>query len=127
VHPGNPWDLKGYWQKSGESLCDYIRRFSRKCHELPSVADTDVILVFWDSTTYCTLVHEIGREQPKTTKELLDMQLAKRRSGPPSSLVTQEWLPTMAGPHPPRPPSKAPGKALRVERRDRSVDPVALP
>ena len=27
-HPGNPWDLKNYRQKAGETLCGYIRRFS---------------------------------------------------------------------------------------------------
>jgi hypothetical protein len=69
--PGNPWDLKGYRQKMGKSLPDYIRRLSQKFHELPSVADADVILLFWDSMTCRTLVHEVSREQPKTTKELL--------------------------------------------------------
>jgi hypothetical protein len=46
VRPGNPWDPKGCWQKSGESLRDYIRRFSQKCHELPIVADADIISAF---------------------------------------------------------------------------------
>ena len=27
--PGNPWDLKNYHQKADETLCGYIRRFSR--------------------------------------------------------------------------------------------------
>jgi hypothetical protein len=43
VRPDNPWDLKGYWQKPGESLQDYIQHFSQKCHELPIVANADVI------------------------------------------------------------------------------------
>jgi hypothetical protein len=46
VRPGNPWDLKGYWQKQGESLWDYIQRFSQKCHELPKIYDIDVISAF---------------------------------------------------------------------------------
>jgi hypothetical protein len=37
------------------------------------VANTDVISAFWDSTTCRTLVHELSREQTKTTKELLDI------------------------------------------------------
>jgi hypothetical protein len=37
------------------------------------VADADVISVFWDVMMCHTLVHELGREQPKTTKELLDI------------------------------------------------------
>jgi hypothetical protein len=73
MHCGNPWDLKGCRQKSGEPLQHYIRRFSQKCHELSSVADADVISAFWDNTTCCTLVHELDCEQPKTTKELLDI------------------------------------------------------
>jgi hypothetical protein len=37
------------------------------------VADANVILVFWDGMTCRTLVHELDREQLKTTKELLDI------------------------------------------------------
>jgi hypothetical protein len=71
VHPGKPWDLKSCWQKPSKSLWDYIQCFSRKCHELPRVADTDVISMFWSRMTHCTLVHELGRAQPSTTKQLL--------------------------------------------------------
>jgi hypothetical protein len=46
MHPGYSWDLKGCHQNSGESLRDYMRRFSQKCHELPNVANVDVISVF---------------------------------------------------------------------------------
>jgi hypothetical protein len=45
VCPGNSWDLKSWWQNSGECLRDYIRRFSQKCHKLPWVADADIISV----------------------------------------------------------------------------------
>jgi hypothetical protein len=61
VHPGNPWDLKGCQKKLGESLRDYSQCFSEKCHELPSVADADVILALWDGMTCHTLVHELSR------------------------------------------------------------------
>jgi hypothetical protein len=37
------------------------------------VSDTDVVSAIWDSTMSCSLVHEFDREQPKTTKELLDI------------------------------------------------------
>jgi hypothetical protein len=43
------------------------------CHELPSVADVDVISAFYDGMTCRILVHELSHEQPKTTKELLDI------------------------------------------------------
>jgi hypothetical protein len=29
--------------------------------------------MFWSGTNYRTLVHELSRDQPKTTKELLDI------------------------------------------------------
>jgi hypothetical protein len=37
------------------------------------VADTDVISAFWSGTMCHTLVHELSRDQPNTTKELLDI------------------------------------------------------
>jgi hypothetical protein len=37
------------------------------------VADADVISAFWDATACHSLVHELGREHPKTTKVLLDI------------------------------------------------------
>jgi hypothetical protein len=37
------------------------------------VADADVISTFWSGTTCHTLVYELDRDQPKNTKELLDI------------------------------------------------------
>jgi hypothetical protein len=37
------------------------------------VANADVISMFWDDMTCRILVHELGREQPKTTKELVSI------------------------------------------------------
>jgi hypothetical protein len=69
----NHWDSKGHRQKLGESLRNYIRCFSWKCHELSKVGDTDIISTFWFNNSYQTLVHEFGHHQPKTMKELLDI------------------------------------------------------
>ena len=73
MHPGDPWDLKNYQQKAGETLCGYIRRFSWQCNELPNVTDVDVIGVFLSGTTYESLVHKLGHKGPQTTKELLNV------------------------------------------------------
>jgi hypothetical protein len=56
-----------------EYLRDYIRWFSQKCHELPKIYDADIISAFWSDTCYRTLVHELGHDQSKTTKKLLDI------------------------------------------------------
>jgi hypothetical protein len=37
------------------------------------VADADIISTFWDDTMCRSLVHELSREQQKTTKVLLDI------------------------------------------------------
>ena len=70
--PGNPWDLKNYRQKAGETLRGYIRCFSRQCNKLPNVADADVIGAFLSGMTCEFLVHKLGRKGPPT-KELLDI------------------------------------------------------
>jgi hypothetical protein len=43
------------------------------CHEVPKIYDTNVISAFWSGMNYQTLVHELSCDQPKTTKELLDI------------------------------------------------------
>jgi hypothetical protein len=46
VRPGNSWDLRSCRQQPGESLQDYIRRFSKQRTELPNIIDSDVIGAF---------------------------------------------------------------------------------
>ena len=71
--PGNPWELKSCRQKPNEPLRDYIRRFSRRCNELPHVVDADVVGAFLSGTTCEALIHELGRNCPRTARELLDV------------------------------------------------------
>ena len=71
--PWEPWDLKNCRQKSGKTLNEYIRRFSRQHNVLPDVADADVIRAFLSGTTCESLIHKLGRKGPWTTKELLDI------------------------------------------------------
>ena len=73
VRPRNPWDLKNYRQKSGETLCKYIRFFSWQCNELPDIVDADIIGAFLSRTTCESLVYKLGHKGPRTTKELLDI------------------------------------------------------
>ena len=76
MRPGNPWDLRRCRQEPGETLREFIRRFSRQCNDLPNVMDADVIDAFIPATTNRTLVHKLGRKIPRTTKELLDIATA---------------------------------------------------
>jgi hypothetical protein len=43
VRPENSWDLRSCRQQPGESLREYIRRFSKQRTELPNITDSDVI------------------------------------------------------------------------------------
>jgi hypothetical protein len=73
VRPGNSWDLRSYRQQPGESLRDYIRRFSKQRTELPNITDSDVIGVFLTGTTCRDLVSKLGRKTPTRASELMDI------------------------------------------------------
>jgi hypothetical protein len=73
VHPGNSWDLRSCTQKPGESLRDFIRRFSKRCTELPSVAQSEIVHAFLEGTTCGDLVRELGRSPPVDSNELFDI------------------------------------------------------
>jgi hypothetical protein len=60
MRPGNSCDLRSCKQKPGESLRDYIRRFSKQRTELPNITDSDVIMAFLSGTTCKELVRELG-------------------------------------------------------------------
>jgi hypothetical protein len=73
VRPGNSWDLRSYRQQPGESLWDYIRRFSKQRTELPNITDSDVIGAFLAGTTCRNLVSKLGRKTPTRASELMDI------------------------------------------------------
>jgi hypothetical protein len=73
VRPGNSWDLRACTQKPGESLRDFIRRFSKRCTELPSVAQSEIVHAFLEGTTCRDLVRELGRSLPADSNELFDI------------------------------------------------------
>jgi hypothetical protein len=113
VRPGNPWKLKSCRQKSGESLHDYIRCFSQKCHELPSVADIGIssALINKNPSKSCSIL-------PHGTP------VARRQSVLPSSWATRKQPLVAAEHHKPKPPSRALGRAPRMARRGRSGAPT---
>ena len=73
VHPGNSWNLRSYTQATGESLRDFICRFSKRCTDLPSVGKSEVIHAFLQGTTCRDLVHVLGRNPPRSVNELFDV------------------------------------------------------
>jgi hypothetical protein len=73
VRPGNSWDLRSCTQKPGELLRDFIRRFSKRCTELPSVAQSKIVHAFLEGATCRDLVRELGRSPPVDSYELFDI------------------------------------------------------
>jgi hypothetical protein len=73
VRPGNSWDLQSCRQQPGESLRDYIRRFSKQRTKLPNVTDSDVIGAFLTGTTCRDLVSKLGRKTPTRASEPMDI------------------------------------------------------
>jgi hypothetical protein len=73
VRPGNSWDLRACTQKPGESLRDFIRCFSKRCTELPSVAQSEIVHAFLEGTTCRDLVRELGRSPPVDSNDLFDI------------------------------------------------------
>jgi hypothetical protein len=73
VRLGNSWDLRSCRQQPGESLWDYIRRFSKQRTELPNITDSDVIGAFLAGTTCRDLVSKLGRKTPTRASELMDI------------------------------------------------------
>jgi hypothetical protein len=73
VRPRNSWDLRSCRQQPGESLRDYIWRFSKQRTELPNITDSDVIGAFLAGTTCRNLVSKLGRKTPTRASELMDI------------------------------------------------------
>jgi hypothetical protein len=73
VRPGNSWDLRSCRQQPGESLREYIRRFSKQRTELPNITDSDVIGAFLAGTMCRDLVSKLGRKTPTKASKLMDI------------------------------------------------------
>jgi hypothetical protein len=73
VHRGNSWDRRACTKKPGESLRDFIRRFSKRCTELPSMAQSEIVHAYLEGMTCRDLVRELGRSPPVDSNELFDI------------------------------------------------------
>jgi hypothetical protein len=73
VRSGNSWDLRSCRQQPGESLQEYIRRFSKQRTELSNVTDSDVIGAFLTGTTCRDRVRKLGCKTPTRASELMDV------------------------------------------------------
>jgi hypothetical protein len=71
--PDKQWELSNCKQQPGESLREYIQRFSKCCTELPGATDNYDISAFQNGMTCTSLIHRLGRRMPHTTQELLDI------------------------------------------------------
>jgi hypothetical protein len=60
-------------QKPSELLRDFIWRFSKRCTELPSIAQSEIVHAFLEGTTCRDLVRELGRSPPVDLNELFDI------------------------------------------------------
>jgi hypothetical protein len=69
---GQPLGFEGLSVEAGQ-IPTGLQLTLRSATSSPKICDADVILAFWSGANYQTLVHELGHDQSKTMKELLDM------------------------------------------------------
>nr|AAT69666.1 putative polyprotein [Oryza sativa Japonica Group] len=70
--PGTHFDLYNIVQKSGESLRDYIRRFSEQRNKISDITDDVIIAAFTKGIRHEDLVDKFGRKPPKTVKQMFE-------------------------------------------------------
>jgi hypothetical protein len=141
VRPVNSWDLRACTQKLGESYWDFIRRFSKRCTKLPSVAQSEIVHAFLEGTTCRDLVRELGRSPRVDSNELFDIATSfasgGRRWGPSSTARrASAWTTHLRRAASPRSPNRRTSgarkarspAATRAEGRDEdealAVDPA---
>jgi hypothetical protein len=90
MRPGNSWDLRACTQKPGESLRDFIRRFSKRCTELPSVAQSEIVRAFLESRPAGTSYANSGAARRST-------RTSCSTSPPASPLARRRWRPYSMG------------------------------
>nr|AAK13087.1 Similar to Zea mays retrotransposon Cinful-1 [Oryza sativa Japonica Group] len=70
--PGTQFDLYNIIQKPGESLQDYIRRFSKQRNKISDITDDVIIAAFTEGVRHELLVGKFGRKPPRTVKQMIE-------------------------------------------------------
>nr|ABA98154.1 retrotransposon protein, putative, Ty3-gypsy subclass [Oryza sativa Japonica Group] len=70
--PSTQFDLYNVVQKPGESLRDYIRRFSEKRNKISDITDDVIIAAFTKGIRHDDLVGKFGRKPPRTVKQMFE-------------------------------------------------------
>nr|AAT77321.1 putative polyprotein [Oryza sativa Japonica Group]AAV31327.1 putative polyprotein [Oryza sativa Japonica Group] len=70
--PGTQFDLYNVVQKCGESLRDYIRRFSEQRNKISDITDDVIIAAFTKGIRHDDLVGKFGRKPPRTVKQMFE-------------------------------------------------------
>ena len=71
--PRTNYDLEKLHQSSGESLCDFIRRFSETRNFVPNITDAEAIATFTKGLRHEQLHNKLYRKRPTTIDELIQM------------------------------------------------------
>ncbi len=69
---GTQFDLYNVVQKSGESLRDYIQRFSEQHNKISDITDDVIIAAFTKGIRHEDLVGKFGRKPPRTVKQMFE-------------------------------------------------------
>ncbi|XP_066168742.1 uncharacterized protein [Oryza sativa Japonica Group] len=103
--PSTQFDLYNVIQKSGESLRDYIRRFSEQRNKISDITDDVITAAFTKGIRHEDLVGKFGRKPPRTVKQMFekaneyakaeDAIIASKQSGP--TWKPKKDTPTMGG------------------------------
>jgi hypothetical protein len=122
VHPGNSWDLRVCTQKPDESLRNFIRHFSKRCTELPSVAQSEIVHAFLEGTTCRDLVRELGCSPPVDSNELFDIATSFASGKEPVGAIFEgkrasAWTTRQRSAASPRSPSRSRSGAKRARSR----------
>ena len=71
--PSTKYDLEKIHQSSGESLRDFIRRFSETRNFVPNIPDAEAIAAFTKGLWHEQLCGKLYRKRPTTIDELIQI------------------------------------------------------